>query len=175
MPKGIVHIDGEFCELPGKVVISHPEITEKLPTTFRIRNEAWVGSFIDYLREDDWDIAEITDQECFDMASNFVTVDKDLVFHYTGNPRVMKEVNERGIEVVQIPGEEMRKGLGGHPLHDLSHKKSLVFLVTIDETKVLKVEFFPSFHLSDSFLTHSLLSCLDAHSPLFDLFQVCYL
>jgi arginine deiminase len=25
----------------------------------------------------------------------------------------MKEVKERGIDVVQIPGEEMRKGMGG--------------------------------------------------------------
>jgi arginine deiminase len=55
----------------------------------------------------------ISDQECFDMAANFLTVDKDLALHYTGNPRVMKECKERGIDVVQIPGEEMRKGMGG--------------------------------------------------------------
>ena len=113
MPKGIVHIDGEFCELPGKVALTHPEVVNELPTTFRTREETWEGSFVDWLREDGWDILEITDQECFDMAANFVTIDKDLAFHYTGNPRVMKEVNERGIEVVQIPGEEMRKGMGG--------------------------------------------------------------
>ena len=47
------------------------------------------------------------------MAANFLTVDKDLAFHYTGNPRVMEECKERGIDVVQIPGEEMRKGMGG--------------------------------------------------------------
>ena len=47
------------------------------------------------------------------MTANFVTIEKDLAFHYTGNPRVMKEANERGIDVVQIPGEELRKGMGG--------------------------------------------------------------
>jgi arginine deiminase len=113
MPNGIVHIDGEFCELPGKVALTHPEIMNELPTTFRTRKETWEGSFVDWLKEDGWDILEITDQECFDMAANFVTIDKDLAFHYTGNPRVMKEVKERGIDVVQIPGEEMRKGMGG--------------------------------------------------------------
>lgn len=113
MPDGIVHIDGEFCELPGKVALTHPEIMNDLPTTFRTRKETWEGSFVDWLKEDGWDILEITDQECFDMAANFVTIDKDLAFHYTGNPRVMKEVKERGIDVVQIPGEEMRKGMGG--------------------------------------------------------------
>jgi len=47
------------------------------------------------------------------MAANFLTVDTSLAIHYTGNPRVMKEVKERGIDVVQIPGDEMKKGNGG--------------------------------------------------------------
>ncbi len=113
MPEGIVHIDGEFCELPGKVALIHPEVMETVPTIFRSRDEKWEGSFTEWLREEDWDILEITDQECFDMAANFLTIDKDLAFHYTGNPRVMREAKERGIDVVQIPGEEMRKGMGG--------------------------------------------------------------
>ena len=113
MPEGIVHIDGEFCELPGKVALIHPEIMEEVPTIFRTRGELWEGSFTEWLREENWDILEITDQECFDMAANFLTIDEDLAFHYTGNPRVMQECKERGIDVVQIPGEEMRKGMGG--------------------------------------------------------------
>jgi arginine deiminase len=113
MPKGIVHIDGEFAELPGKRAISHLDVMENIPASFRTRREEWKGNFMDWLRDDGWDIIEITDKECFDMAANFLTVDEDLAFHYTGNLRVMKEVNKRGIEVVQIPGEEMRKGMGG--------------------------------------------------------------
>ena len=113
MPEGIVHIDGEFCELPGKVALIHPEIMEQVPAIFRTRKDRWEGSFTEWLREQNWDILEITDQECFDMAANFLTIDKDLAFHYTGNPRVMQECKQRGIEVVQIPGEEMRKGMGG--------------------------------------------------------------
>jgi N-dimethylarginine dimethylaminohydrolase len=113
MPEGIVHIDGEFCELPGKVALIHPEIMESVPTIFRTRKEKWEGSFTEWLREQNWDVLEITDQECLDMAANFLTIDKDLAFHYTGNPRVMQECKERGIDVVQIPGEEMRKGMGG--------------------------------------------------------------
>jgi len=113
MPEGIVHIDGEFCELPGKVALIHPEVMEEVPTIFRTSGERWEGSFTEWLREENWDILEITDQECFDMAANFLTIDKALAFHYTGNPRVMQECKERGIDVVQIPGEEMRKGMGG--------------------------------------------------------------
>jgi arginine deiminase len=113
MPKGIVHRDGEFCELPGKVSVIHPKVMERVPTIFRTRDQRWEGSFTEWLREQNWDILEITDQECFDMAANFLTIDKDLAFHYTGNPRVMKECKEHGIDVVQIPGEEMRKGMGG--------------------------------------------------------------
>jgi arginine deiminase len=113
MPPGIVHIDGEFCELPGKVALIYPEVMENVPTVFKTSNETWRGSFTEWLREENWDILEINDQECFDMAANFLTIDRDLAFHYTGNPRVMRECSERGIEVIQIPGEEMRKGMGG--------------------------------------------------------------
>lgn len=113
MPKGIVHIDGEFCELPGKVALIHPEVMEKVPTIFRTQGEKWEGNFTGWLREENWDILEITNQECSDMAANFLTIDKDLAFHYAGNPRVMQECKERGIDVVQIPGEEMKKGMGG--------------------------------------------------------------
>lgn len=113
MPKGSIHIDGEFAELPGKLVISYPDILNKVFTIFRTRTERWEGNFIEWLREDGWDILEITDQECYDMAANFLVVAKDLAFHYTGNSRVMEEVNKRGIDVVQIPGEEMRKANGG--------------------------------------------------------------
>lgn len=113
MPEGIVHIDGEFCELPGKIALIHPGVIEKVPTIFQTRTERWEGNFSEWLLENNWDIIEISDQECLDMAANFLTVDKDLAFHYTGNSRVMQECNERGIYVVQIPGEEMRKGMGG--------------------------------------------------------------
>ncbi len=113
MPKGLVHIDGEFAELPGKRAIAHRASLEENPATFRTRTEAWDGSFLEWLVDDDYDIIEITDQECNDMATNFLTVHSDLCIHYTGNPRVMQEVRERGIEVVQIPGDEMRRGCGG--------------------------------------------------------------
>ena len=113
MPPGTIHIDGEFAELPGRVAISNPEVLDLVPTTFRSRDETWEGSFTVWLREEGWDVIEMTREEYFNMAANFLTVDSDLAFHYTGNPQIMEEVGARGIEVVQIPGEEMRKGLGG--------------------------------------------------------------
>jgi len=113
MPPGSIHIDGEFAELPGKVAISYPAVLNKVPTLFRTRSERWEGNFITWLKEEGWDILEITEQECHNMAANFLTVANDLAFHYTGNPRVMKEVRKRGIDIVQIPGEEMQKANGG--------------------------------------------------------------
>jgi arginine deiminase len=113
MPPGSIHIDGEFAALPGKVAISYPEVLNAVPTLFRTRSERWTGNFIAWLKEEGWDILEITEQECHNMAANFLTVASDLTFHYTGNPRVMTEVRKRGIDVVQIPGAEMQKGNGG--------------------------------------------------------------
>ena len=113
VPPDDIHIDGDFIELPGRLALVHTETLEHAPSVFRRRDETWEGSFVGWLEEEGWDILEITDRERMDMAANFLTVDTDLVIHYEGNPRVMTEVRARGIEVVQIPGEEMMKGNGG--------------------------------------------------------------
>lgn len=108
-----IHIDGNFAELPGKTALVHLEALEYAPAVFHTREETWEGSYIQWLKDEGWDLLEITDQERFDMAANFLTLDEDLAIHYTGNPRVMEEARKRGIDVIQIPGEEMRKGNGG--------------------------------------------------------------
>jgi len=113
LPEGDIHIDGDFAELPGRVALVHVGTLEHAPAEFYARSDRWRGSFIGWLREEGWDILEITDQERLDMAANFLTVDRDLAVHYEGNPRVMREVRDRGIDVVQIPGDELRKGNGG--------------------------------------------------------------
>ena len=113
VPPDDIHIDGDFAELPGRTALVHVASLEYAPAVFHTRSESWEGSFVDWLRGEGWDIIEITDRERDDMAANFLTVDRDLALHYTGNPRVMREARERGIDVVQIPGEEMRKGNGG--------------------------------------------------------------
>jgi len=113
VPPDDIHIDGDFIELPGKLALVHMETLEYAPSVFRSHGETWEGSFVGWLDEEGWDILEITDRERMDMAANFLTVDRDLAIHYEGNPRVMAEVRARGIDVIQIPGEEMMKGNGG--------------------------------------------------------------
>ncbi len=113
VPPNDIHIDGDFAELPGKIAIIHRDSLEYAPAMFCTPNETWKGSYSQWLIEDGWDVIEITDQEREDMAANFLTIDKDFAIHYTGNLRVIKETERRGIDVIQIPGEEMRKGNGG--------------------------------------------------------------
>ena len=113
VPPNDIHIDGDFAELPGKTALVHMASVDYAPAVFHTRSEKWEGSFVEWLRDEGWDLLEITDRERDNMAANFFTIDRDLALHYTGNPRVMNEARERGIEVIQIPGEEMRKGNGG--------------------------------------------------------------
>lgn len=113
VPPDDIHIDGDFAELPGKTALIHVKSLEYAEADFYTRTDIWKGSFVEWLKDGGWDILEITDKEREDMAANFLIVDGGLAIHYTGNPRVMREVNDRGIDVVQIPGEELRKGNGG--------------------------------------------------------------
>ena len=109
VPPDDIHIDGDFTELSGKTALVHMASVDYAPAVFHTRSEKWEGSFVEWLRDEGWDLLEITNRERDDMAANFFTIDRDLAIHYTGNPRVMNEARERGIEVIQIPGKEMRK------------------------------------------------------------------
>lgn len=113
VPPEDIHIDGDFAELPGKTALVHKGALGYAPAVLSTRKETWQSPFVGWLEENGWDLLEITDRERDDMAANFLTIDKDLALHYTGNPRVMREARERGIDVIQIPGDEMRKGNGG--------------------------------------------------------------
>jgi dimethylargininase len=109
----MIHIDGVFAELPGRVALIHLESLEYAPADFYSKSESWKAPFVNWLKEGGWDLLEITDQEALNMAANFLTVNSELAIHYEGNPRVMWEARDRGIDVVQIPGDELRKGNGG--------------------------------------------------------------
>lgn len=113
LPEDDIHIDGDFAELPGRVALVHVETLDHEPAEFYTRSGEWRQPFVGWLKEEGWDILEISDRERMDMAANFLTVDRDLAIHYEGNLRVMDEARDRGIDVVQIPGDEMRKGNGG--------------------------------------------------------------
>jgi len=114
LPPDDIHIDGDFAELPGKIAIVHSKSLDYAPANFYTRSESWKSSFVDWLKNEGWQIFEMTDEERFlGAAANFLTVDHDLAIHYEGNPRVMHEVREHGIDVVQIRGDELIKGNGG--------------------------------------------------------------
>ena len=58
-------------------------------------------------------LLEITSQEQEDLSCDLLTVSRDLIIHSTSNDRVVDEIRERGIDVIQIPADELRNGNGG--------------------------------------------------------------
>jgi N-dimethylarginine dimethylaminohydrolase len=112
-PQGITHVDAMLAELPGKRVIYHTEALERHPATFWTRQEVWTGSLKEWFRDENYDILEITSQEQEDLACDLLTVNRDLIIHSTSNDRIVDEIRERGIDVIQIPADELRNGNGG--------------------------------------------------------------
>ncbi|MBN1683125.1 hypothetical protein JW865_06200 [Candidatus Bathyarchaeota archaeon] len=113
LPKGINHIDTEFAELPGKIALFNSDTLEVNPATVYTRSETWTASFKEWLRDNEYDVIEITKEESKEMACDLLTIDEALILHSTSNDHIVDEIRERGIEVIQIPGEEFRKGNGG--------------------------------------------------------------
>ncbi|MBM3291247.1 hypothetical protein FJY84_01055 [Candidatus Bathyarchaeota archaeon] len=113
LPKGISHIDTEFIELPGKIALFNRETLEAYPATIFTRSETWTASYLEWLRDNEYDVIEITSEQCEEMACDLLTVDEALILHSSSNDHIIDEIRERGIEVIQIPGDEFIKGNGG--------------------------------------------------------------
>jgi N-dimethylarginine dimethylaminohydrolase len=112
-PKTVSHIDTEFTELHRKIALFNSATLEANPATIFTRSETWTASFLEWLRDNAYDIIEINTHERDEMACDLLTIDEALILHSTSNDHVIGEIRERGIEVIQIPGNEFVKGNGG--------------------------------------------------------------
>jgi N-dimethylarginine dimethylaminohydrolase len=110
LPSFRVHLDGALMILDKDVAIIHPG-SLLFPAQFLHEDELIL--IPDFLREEGFDIIEVTDEEVRHFGPNILVVKPGIVVSYSWNTRIISELEERSIEVFTLDGHELVKAGGG--------------------------------------------------------------
>jgi N-dimethylarginine dimethylaminohydrolase len=65
--------------------------------------------FVRYLMRNDWKVVEVPPEEYWDLACNGITLAPGKVLMNAGSPRVLEQLEELGIEVIQVDFSESQR------------------------------------------------------------------
>lgn len=110
LPSFRVHLDGALMILNQKLAVLHPG-SLIFPANLMKENE--LVFLPEVLREQGFDLIEVTDEEARNFGPNILVVNPKLVVSYSWNTRIISELQERSIEVLKLDGYELVKAGGG--------------------------------------------------------------
>ncbi|MHA1969660.1 MAG: dimethylarginine dimethylaminohydrolase family protein [Candidatus Hodarchaeales archaeon] len=115
LPSWRVHLDGGLMFIDKDLFLYHPASVESFPVKVQRKNEE-VGfmPLMDFIEETfDAEKIAITDNELYLFGANVVCLNKRKCVIYEWNERVIKELEDRNVEVIPIEGGELARGGGG--------------------------------------------------------------
>jgi N-dimethylarginine dimethylaminohydrolase len=110
LPGFRVHLDGALMIVNKDVAIMHPG---SLLFPAKLLHEEELVCIPEFLKEEGFDIIEVTDEEVRNFGPNILAVNPGLVVSYSWNTRIISELEERSIEVFTLEGYELVKAGGG--------------------------------------------------------------
>jgi N-dimethylarginine dimethylaminohydrolase len=110
LPSFRVHLDGALMILDKDVAIVHPG-SVLFPAKFLHEEELVL--IPDFLKEEGFDLIEVTDEEVYNFGPNIFVVKPGVVVSYSWNTRIISELEERSMEVFGLEGHELVKAGGG--------------------------------------------------------------
>lgn len=110
LPSFRVHLDGALMILDRDVAIAHPG-SLLFPAKFLQEEELVL--IPDFLKEEGFDLIEVTDEEAQNFGPNLLVVKPGVVVSYSWNRRIISELEERSMEVFSLEGHELVKAGGG--------------------------------------------------------------
>lgn len=114
MPKGTIHIDGEFMAVGPKVALIHrPTISEYPARVLRKGRLVKEIPFPDLLAERGFTLIELTDEEKADAALNIVVTEPFRGVGYETGQRLFRELDKFGGDYTAVPFPELFKGCAG--------------------------------------------------------------
>ncbi|MFX0053133.1 MAG: arginine deiminase family protein [Candidatus Hodarchaeota archaeon] len=115
LPAWRVHLDGGCMFIDKDLFLYHPASIETFPSRIKRLNEPMkLIPLKTYLTENlDAEGIPITDNELYLFGANVVCLDRRKCVIYEWNERIINELKERSVEVLDIPGSELSRGGGG--------------------------------------------------------------
>jgi arginine deiminase len=114
LPDFRVHLDGALMILAPDLAVLHKPSLELYPAyVYRAGEELHLAFVEDYLREGGFEIIYIDDWEVRNFGPNIVCLGDGKYVTYEWNERVIGLLEERGFDVIGIPGCQLSLGGGG--------------------------------------------------------------
>ena len=108
-----VHLDGGFMIIDNNLCVIHePSVSVKEISIIK-KDGIRRTFFMNYLREKGFDFISVTREETKAFGPNILTLEPGKVVSYEWNGRIIRELEQKGIEVIPIKGTELVKGGGG--------------------------------------------------------------
>jgi arginine deiminase len=113
LPPHLIHLDQAFSVIaPQLAVVNEPSLRYDKSYIFNKR-EIKKESFLNYLKKKGFDKVTVTKDEVMQFGANICVIETGKILIYEWNQRIIMELEQRGIEVISIPGKELVKGGGG--------------------------------------------------------------
>ncbi|MFQ6053059.1 MAG: dimethylarginine dimethylaminohydrolase family protein [Candidatus Bathyarchaeia archaeon] len=113
LPSFRVHLDGAMMVLAPDLAVLHRNSVDLYPAY--VYNEEGVELVFveDYLREKGLEIIYADDTEVRVFGTNIVGLGDGKAISYEWNERIIGELEERGFDIIRIPGSQLSLGGGG--------------------------------------------------------------
>ena len=113
LPSWRVHLDGALMVLAPHLALYNPTALERYPSYVYSEDGVelrWLG---DFLKERGVELLRCTDTEVRMFGTNIVGLGDGKCVSYEWNERIIPLLEERGFEVIPIPGSQLAVGGGG--------------------------------------------------------------
>jgi N-dimethylarginine dimethylaminohydrolase len=110
LPSWRVHLDGTLMILGKDIAVIHPD---SLMFPARILPDNELVDITQYLKDDGFDLIEVTFKEMKQFGPNIFVVRPELAVSYSWNTRIINELKERSFEIFELDGHELVKAGGG--------------------------------------------------------------
>lgn len=113
LPSFRVHLDGGLMILAPDLALIHKPSLELYPAYLYSGDEVELIFVEDYLRERGIELIYVDDAEVRQFGTNIVGIGGGKCVSYEWNERIIAELEERGLDVIRIPGGQLSLGGGG--------------------------------------------------------------
>ena len=113
LPSFRVHLDGALMVMSPDLALFHKGSLALFPAYVYNENEMRIVYLEDYLKEKNIDLIYANDTEIRMFGTNIIGLGDDKCISYEWNERIMDILEQRGFDVIGIPGSQLSIGGGG--------------------------------------------------------------
>lgn len=113
LPSFRVHLDGALMVLSPDIALFHEEGLDLFPSYVYDEDGVKVIYLRKYLEEKGLELVECDDTEVRMFGTNLLGIGDHKLVSYEWNERVMELLDDRGFDIIGIPGSQLSIGGGG--------------------------------------------------------------